>query len=359
VGERINCAIVRLTPPGRGAVATVLVEGPGAVEMVAACFRPKSGRLLHEYGAERLVFGTFGSDPGEEIVVRCRSAESVELHCHGGHAAVEAIVETLVQQGGQSIPWQDWAAEQYEDPIAAAARVALAEARTERTAAILLDQYQGALRRALDEIERKSQGAKPQAALLLIDELLQRADLGLHLTTPWRVAIGGRPNVGKSSLINALVGYERVIIHPASGTTRDAVAVTTAMDGWPVELCDTAGLRDSDDPLELAGIERARRQLGEADLVVLVFDNAQLWSEADHALLRAWPEALVVHNKSDLPPDGSRRPAGLSTSALRGSGIDTLAAEIVRRLVPQPPAPGAAVPFTEDHVEQLRAKEHC
>jgi len=151
--------IVQLTPPGRGAIATVLIEGPGAVEMVATHFQPKSGQPLSEYSGRQLVFGTFGSDPGEEIVVRCRSQESVELHCHGGHAAVEAIVETLVQQGGQSTAWQDWAAGQYEDPIAAAARVALAEARTERTAAILLDQYQGALRRVLGEIERELQGA--------------------------------------------------------------------------------------------------------------------------------------------------------------------------------------------------------
>jgi len=192
----------------------------------------------------------------------------------------------------------------------------------------------------------------------LIDELLQRADLGLHLKKPWRVVIGGRPNVGKSSLMNALVGYERVIIHPASGTTRDAVAVTTAMDGWPVELCDTAGLRSSGDPLEVAAVERANRQLGEADLVVLVFDESQPWSEADDALLRAWPEALVVHNKSDLAPGGGRRPPGTATSALRGEGIETLTAEIVRRLVPQPLPPGAAVPFTEDQIERLRVMKH-
>jgi tRNA modification GTPase len=300
------------------------------------------------------VLGVFGADPGEQIVVRRRSDESVELHCHGGYAAVAAIERALVDQGARPTAWQDWVVVEHEDPIAAAAQVALAEARTERTAAILLDQYQGALRRAFDEIERElARGNRPTAARR-IDELLGRADVGLHLSRPWQVAIGGRPNVGKSSLVNAIVGYDRAIVHPASGTTRDVVTATTAIDGWPVRLADTAGLRHSDDPVECDGIDRARGRLAEADLVVLVFDGSQRWTEADEALEQAWPEAIVVHNKSDLPPGQGARPAGLATSALTGRGIDALTETIAERLVPMAPPAGAAVPFTHEQVERLR-----
>ena len=145
--------VVCLTPPGRGAVATVLVEGPRAAEIVAANFHARGGRPLQARPDGRLVVGQFGAEPGDEVVVRCQSAESVELHCHGGHAAVAMIEEILVAAGGRPMSWQDWVAGQHDDAIAAAARLALAEARTERTAAILLDQFHGALRRAMRQIE--------------------------------------------------------------------------------------------------------------------------------------------------------------------------------------------------------------
>ena len=103
--------------------------------------------------------------------------------------------------------------------------------------------------------------------------LLARADLGRHLVRPWSVVLAGPVNVGKSSLINALAGYGRSIVHHAPGTTRDAVTAATAIDGWPVELCDTAGLRPAATPVERAGIERAQERLAQADLAVLVFDR--------------------------------------------------------------------------------------
>ena len=126
-----------------------------------------------------------------------------------------------------------------------------------------------------------------------IDALLARERLGRHLTRPWSVVLAGRTNVGKSSLMNALAGYGRAIVHHAPGTTRDAVALATAIDGWPVELCDTAGLRAADDAVERAGIERARQRLAQADLVVLVADRSVPWSAEDQALADQWPARRV------------------------------------------------------------------
>jgi tRNA modification GTPase len=179
--------------------------------------------------------------------------------------------------------------------------------------------------------------------------------LGRHLVEPWRVVLCGRPNVGKSSLINALVGYQRAIVHPLAGTTRDVVTAATAIDGWPIELADTAGLRRDGHPLEQAGIDLARQKMATADLLILVSDATQAWSEDDEALLRSWPKAILVHNKADLAPCRAPRPPGLSTSALTGEGIGELAVSVGTRLVPNPPPSGAPVPFTAGHVGLLVA----
>lgn len=346
--------VIRLTPPGRGAVATLRVEGPGAVEAVESHFRARSGRPLAAYPADQIVVGRFGGDTGEEVVARRCGDTAVELHCHGGRAAVARIEQSLVSAGCQRVTWRDWTRTQSDDPIAAAALVALAEARSERTAAILLDQYRGALRRAVEEIRQDIDRGDAPSARQRIDTLLARKRLGRHLTRPWSVVLAGRTNVGKSSLLNALAGYERAIVHHEPGTTRDAVAITTAIDGWPVELCDTAGLRAADDAVERAGVERTRERLAQADLVVLVADQSVPWSAEDQALADEWPAAVLVHNKCDLPAPPGHRPAGLSTSALCGEGIDVLLATIGGRLAPDPPPPGAPVPFSSEQVETLR-----
>ena len=356
--EAPSPVVVRLTPPGRGAVATVLVEGTGAREAVEANFHPQNPQKCT---TDRPRLGRFPSEAGEEVVVRCRSDRSVALHCHGGEAAVARILDVLVHQGCRAVAWRDWIRDTHDDPIAADARIALAEARTERTAAILLDQYQGALRRALDAIEQAIKNEETPSARQQIATLLARVDLGLHLCRPWRVVLAGRTNVGKSSLINALVGYDRAIVHHTAGTTRDVVTAQTAVDGWPIELSDTAGwnhsgceLERSGGELEQAGVELAQKRLAEADLAILVFDATQPWSEIDRALMHSAASAMVVHNKSDLSLSGARRAAGLTVSTLTGEGIGELVRGIADRLVPDPPPPGSAVPFTSKQAGYLK-----
>jgi tRNA modification GTPase len=289
------------------------------------------------------------------VVVRRRADDAVDLHCHGGLAALAMIEEALAAAGCQRLAWRDWAAKSCDDLIAAAAIAALADARTERTAAILLDQYHGAFDRELREIRQAIDRGLHDAAKRQIDRLLGRADLGRHLVQPWRVVLAGPVNAGKSSLINALAGYDRSIVHHAPGTTRDSVTVATAIDGWPVELCDTAGLRCGGDAVERAGIERTHQRLAEADLALLVFDRNRPWSAADQAVVDRWPEALWVHNKCDLPAAVGDRPAGLRISALRGDGLGNLLAAIANRLAPDPPPSGAAVPFTPDQIKAVHA----
>ena len=348
--------ISQLTPPGRGAVASVLVAGKGAISLVSRHFTPASGKPLESHPSGRIVFGTFRGkgDSREELVVAIHSPERVEVHCHGGALASASVMETLADNGAESLPWQEAAHLLEPDSIAAEARIALAAARTEKTAAILLDQYHGALRQCVlglaGEIQRADSGAGPLARL---KRLLSLAPLGLHLTQPWRVVIAGAPNVGKSSLMNAIVGYQRSIVFDQPGTTRDLLSATTALDGWPIELLDTAGIRDSDDPLEAAGVARARAGLSQAELVILVRDATARRERYESDLEKSLPPnvpLIVAENKVDLLPAGggpAARPDSLFLSALTGKGLEPLCQQIVRILVPNPPERGEAVPFTQ------------
>jgi len=356
VGNRMSklvLHIVQLTPHGRGAIATLSVEGEGAVEVVDR--RLRTGKVpFRDQPAGRLVVGRLGPGVGEQVVAVRRSDRAVELHCHGGDAAVARIMGLLAQDGCEAMEWPVWATRQQADPLAAEAYRALADARTERTAVILADQYAGALRRAVDAIRAAIGRRNLLDAQRQVDDLLSRAALGRHLTEPWHVVLAGEPNVGKSSLINALLGYARAIVHPTPGTTRDVVTAMTAIEGWPVELADTAGLRRSEEAVERAGVEQAHRRLCDADLVVLVFDATRPWSDADERLARRWPGAIRALNKVDLA-DPLHHRCDFATSALTGKGIDSLLAAIGARLVPWSVGVGVAVPFTELQVAQLHS----
>ncbi len=340
--------IAQLTPSGRGAVASILVAGPGTIDLVNRIFSPASGQPLGELPVGRVVFGSFQSlsDAAEEVVVGLHGPEQVEIHSHGGAFAAAAVMNVLAAKGAKIVPWQQVAEHLEPDRVVAEARVALAAARTEKTAAILLGQYHGALRKCLEEIaagiERQPDNLVPPLARL--HRLLVLAPLGEHLTQPWRVFIAGAPNVGKSSLMNALVGYQRSIVFDQPGTTRDLLTAVTALDGWPIELVDSAGLRESIDALEAAGVARAAAGMAEADLVLWVEDA----TSASVACPQLGVGVLIVRNKSDLLPPGvsfTDRDL-LGVSALTGQGLDQLCQRIVQQLVPTVPARGEAVLFT-------------
>ena len=171
----------------------------------------------------------------------------------------------------------------------------------------------------------------------------------------------GSPNVGKSSLINALLGYGRAIVYDRPGTTRDVLTATTAIDGWPVELSDTAGIRTSSDELEAAGIARARKALQSADLVIPVVAASTPLTDDDLELVAQHGSHLVVINKCDLPSQidetcllsADRRI--VSTSATTGQGIADLLDAIASALLPAKPEIDTPTLFTTDQVEIVRA----
>lgn len=346
-----------LTPQGRGAVATILIEGScrRLDETLPPLFRAANGAALADQPIGRICFGHWGTTVPEEVVVCRTGPETVEIHCHGGQAAIRRILNDLRTLGGVNSPWSDLLAEK-EGRLAAECHQCLAQASTARTADILLQQYTGVLKEAIEAIaagEWTPDGR--QSAVEQLDRLLHWSNFGVHLTRPWRVVLAGRPNVGKSSLINALVGYSRSIVFDQPGTTRDVVTAETAFQGWPVQLADTAGIRDRADELELAGIERARRQLEGADCRILLVDTSQSPQDDDRQLLGEWPEAVVVAHKSDLPDAwGDACPeTAMRVSSVTGEGVQELADRIVARLVPDVPPAGTAIPVMPRQIECL------
>lgn len=342
-----------LTPRGRSAVAVVAARLPvDSIDAEPPLFRAANGRPLSAQRLNRVCFGRWGADPGEEVVVCRIDPETVEICCHGGVAAVARIVRDLELRGARTTSWQESLREQ-RSFVAAECLESLTQASTLRTAAILLEQSDGILERAFAHL----QSLDGQSLITAIDELLQWSAIGLHLTRPWQVVLTGSPNVGKSSLINRLVGYERSIVYAEPGTTRDVVTAAAVFDGWPVELSDTAGLRETPGEIESAGIARARQQLASADLAIVVLDHTQPVGENEIRLLDELPHAIVVEHKSDLPGVWSTqvRPNLIAVSSLTGDGIDSLIAAIAGKLVPAVPPPGTPIPVTPRQVETLTA----
>jgi tRNA modification GTPase len=169
----------------------------------------------------------------------------------------------------------------------------------------------------------------------------------------------GQPNVGKSSLVNAIVGFQRAIVHDVPGTTRDVVSQSTAIAGWPVSLRDTAGLRESEDLIESKGIEKAKTEIEFADVVVCVFDGSRSWTAEDQAILDSIQPHLVVGNKIDRvassPSNMPKASDFLKTSATTGQGVENLIAKIANVMVPDSPSKDQAFPVAPDQISELEA----
>ena len=318
-----------LTAPGTAAIASIALWGPDVWAIVRKHFQPASGKALPEQPSAGLTwFGRVGADMRDEVIlvaVQSQPVLSLEIHCHGGRVVQQMMLDLFEADGLQLVDSALWfgevgyASEPLSDHSATAWRM-LPDAPTQRTASILLDQTK------LDRIEPSSERFEA---------------LGGHLTKPWKVAIVGSPNVGKSSLINALAGFQRSVVAPIPGTTRDLVTVQIALDGWPIELTDTAGLRETTDDIESEGIRRAKDAIDASDLVLWMTDS-ESWKSA--RLNEVPPSALRIVNKIDLS-DNLNWVDWIPISVAKGKGIPELIQTIVRKLVPETPQPGDGVPI--------------
>jgi tRNA modification GTPase len=389
--DSIESAFAVLTPPGRGGIAVIRCVGPAVEAALAQCFRPSlpcPGRLAygHVVGADER--------PIDEVILYSAGA-IFEVNCHGGPAAVRAVCERLAAAGLPEVDADRLLEIEGLPRIVRDARRALRRAFTPLAARILLDQLNGALAAEIAEILAPlaagggepylapgeytgggaregasaadpppvySRGAKYAAAadaLAAIDALLGRwRTCGRFIADPPRIAIAGRPNSGKSTLLNRLVGAERAITSAAAGTTRDYIEAEAAMEGAPVVLVDTAGLREPGGEIERQGIARAREELARAAVVIYLIDaDEPAYPEDEAQVAELGGRALVVLSKIDSRLAASRRRARshLAISALTGEGVAALAAAVLKNLGWRAPAAGEAVPFTPDQAAELAA----
>ncbi len=360
MAKHLTCSVAELTPRGRGAVATIAVQGTNAVDLVERLFFPANGLPLSRQPVGRIIFGRWrrakDKGIGEELVVCCFGPSLVEVHCHGGQAASERVIGLLESEGCRRVDASYFVRSHSADPLIADAHLALAEATTERVAAVLMVQYRGALSREVGKILRLIEVKKAVDALDALQTLDRFSVVGRRLLTPARIVFAGKPNTGKSSLVNAMLGYQRSIVHDRAGTTRDVLVATTAIDGWPVQLVDTAGLTSViGDPIETEGVVRTHAQVALADVVLLVTDVASGLTREETRFQRAVGDRVVtVLNKVDLAcPAPWAWLAGHETSAWTGAGVARLLQAVSRHLVAEVPPPGSAVPFLDRHFRAI------
>ena len=402
--------VARLTAVGRGAVACVGVRGGDGWTAALERWRRSDGRegaaAFDDWSAasaERPYFGFFRLDEiggaSEEIVLRRRTPTAFEFCGHGGDVVASALVRFFAERGaavvsgdvweravereeaklgktgdldenGKSVETGDvgelgeigerWSA-RVDELFFAGADALVVRTATETTARIALAQ-RSAWRRLLNKLKTELRAAsrlsdeneRREAANDLtarFDEIAETFELGRRLTEPFVVLLTGVPNAGKSSFLNAALGFERVVVSPTSGTTRDLVGATTVLNGWTFRFVDAAGLRDAADPIERAGTRLTVEAVERADVVLRFFDATVGRAEQEAVFERFFGDraakfagrTLDALNKVDLPRDrwasdwldgaesGTR--ALCPISARTGVGVDALTERIVEATV--------------------------
>ncbi len=367
---RLDVPIAALaTAPVPAALAVIRTSGPGAPELAAKAFsRPEalagaeSRRVVHGFVRDPET----GKDMDEVVALVFRAPsgytgqDAVDFVCHGGAAAREGVLAALEKAGFErALPgeftFRAFAAGKM-DLAAAEAVDELVRARTGQAREDALDRLSGGLGRevsdlrdavleALAEAEARLDYGEDELAngpddlLAAVEAARARAEalaashaVGRMLSEGARIALAGPTNAGKSRLFNLFLKEERSIVSESHGTTRDYIEADLDLDGIPVTLFDTAGLRDAPDPVEAEGVRRSRLVAEGADLVVYLVDGTRDASPGDAEALEVLPGAVRVWNKVDLP-DALPAPEGwIPLSAATGEGFPALAAELGARL---------------------------
>lgn len=343
----------KLTGDAPAAIAVIGLRGELAPEIVSRLFAdgkpPAVGSI--RFGRWR----SLDEDADAEHIVLCRVAdEEFELNCHGGPAIGRRILSDLEQSGCKVVHRGEWPAET-KDPILASLEVELSRAVTLGAARFLMMQYDGRLRLELLTIIALVEQGNSLSAIDRLEQLSRRGRQLRAALRPPRLIIAGPPNVGKSSLTNALFGDRRVLVHHEAGTTRDAVEVPIVVDGWPLMLVDTAGVREAEEQVEALGVEKALAHWQSADLALLIVDRLQGWTSVHDELMRLRTRPVIlVWNKCDLvdmsatdPLPGIRNATRFSqvafASAIGAPGIDGVLSAVAGEI--QSMLPDAALPL--------------
>ena len=333
-----------VTAPGEAGVGIVRVSGPLAQNVGEALFCSASGRKLAELPSHYASYGKVvnpvdGAMVDEVLLLVMRAPHSytredvVEIQCHGSHVSLRRILALTLSCGARLAEPGEFTKRAFLngrlDLTQAEAVMDVIRAKTEASLRLAVRHLEGGLAAAIraererllaliahiealldypeEEIEEVSARQAADGAALAaakLQHLLDTADQGKVLREGLATVILGKPNVGKSSLLNALVRTQRAIVTDVPGTTRDVIEEYVKLRGVPLRIIDTAGIRETEDIVEKLGVERSRQMLEEADLVLVLLDTSRPLSTEDKEVLTLLgaQKSLVLLNKSDLPP---------------------------------------------------------
>jgi len=358
------------TPYGRGGIAVIRMSGEGVLPLADAIFKPSSGKLLSKLAGGKTTYGAIlhdGSpiDDGIAAVFRAPHSftgeDTVEISCHGGILLTERVLEAALLAGCRMAEAGEFTKRAFLNGkislSQAEAVIGLIDAASEEQLKLssaasrgVLHDKVSALADELTEliasvyayIDYPDEDLTDMTVDVLITRALHLRDELSDLSQSYRTGravnegiptvIAGKPNTGKSSILNRLLGRERAIVTEIAGTTRDTVEETATVGRVTLRLCDTAGLRETEDAVEKIGVEKSREKLREAGLVLAVFDGSKPLDEEDHAFINRLKalkgcEILPILNKSDLSGADITLPfteAPLAVSAITGEGFDAL-----------------------------------
>jgi len=366
------------TGGGVAAIGIVRVSGPDAISAADKVFQAAGGIAMTQVEPRRMYYGRFNGADGALIdlcvctVSRAPHSytgeDTAEFHCHGSPVVLAEVLRTLFVHGVRQALAGEFTKRAFlngkMDLTQAEAVIDLIEAETLPAAQNAAGQLNGAVRTRIDavystlvgvmahfhavidypdedieEFEMQEYKSTLDSARAELSRMLETHLSGQNLRDGVPTAIIGRPNVGKSSMLNALLGYDRAIVTDLPGTTRDTIEEKRVIGGVPLRMIDTAGLRKTDDTVEKLGIERTLGALNDAGLVILVLDGSEPLRDEDYHALRAVPAGvplIAAVNKSDLPQvvqDVQLREIGRSfcrVSAATGQGLPELEAEIAK-----------------------------
>ena len=330
------------TAPGEGGIGIIRISGEKSLQVAQSIFKSKSGKMIKDYNARTLIYGTVVDNEKviDEVLVaymkgpNSYTAEDViEINCHGGFISVKKILELILSKGVRLAEAGEFTKRAFLngriDLSQAEAIIDVIKSKTDMAHEVAQSQLEGSLAKKIkdlrmnvtevlahlevsidfaeEDVEEITYQTLEEKALELrneIKKLYDTAESGKILRDGLKTVIVGKPNVGKSSLLNSILGENRAIVTDIAGTTRDVIEEFVNIKGIPLKIVDTAGIRETEDVVEKIGVEKSRESFSTADLVIMVLDASRKLSEEDMEILESLKnkKTIVLLNKMDLEP---------------------------------------------------------
>lgn len=366
------------TPRGEGGIGIVRISGNNALEILGKIFKPKSKKNIEELKNFSINYGHLydGKNLVDEVLVSIMKAPNtytkediVEINCHGGFVITEKVLETVLKNGARISESGEFTRRAFLngrlDLTQAEAVMDIIHGKTEKSVSLSLDQLRGDLKEQIGHLKKLVLDVAAHINVVLdypeegiddplpenlvgnlrevmdtTDILIRSYDKGKMIKEGIKTAIVGKPNVGKSSILNSVLKEERAIVTHIAGTTRDVIEEVVNLKGIPLVLVDTAGIRKTDDLVENIGVEKSKQLIESADLILFVVDGSRALDEEDmriHEAIKA-EKVIGILNKIDIREDIDLSPLTkinkwLEISAIKNQGIDEMEEEIYNHII--------------------------